>query len=421
MKKTMTILLSFIMVLLLGTFVYAGNFTMNVFNNTSGQRVIQVTGDSSLTIYARGNNVWNATYGWGISDCKGPDYVTVAQSNGQLSILYVNTSGKYRRTWASQNYVTDVIVNGVSKTWNGEVLNTVTGAYQQSTQQYTQPNYNTPNYQYNNGGYNYDYGYNNGYNYGYYDYGYNYNYNYDDYYYDRNRSRYDVYVEKSGKTWKYYDGSKTYTYTLKSGQLDYGNYEIADDVDAIGFIEDYLIYIVDDDEIWATKVGKKDEGEQIGDGFEKITYESGTNLIDYIKVDGKKYDADDIEDAIKDDGFDKDDDDDDDDDYPYVKKSGQKYTYYKSKSSKYVYTFENGSVEYKNDEILDVVDTVGFSKKGYIFMLTSDGDLYRLKVGSNSSPSWIDGGISYITVNSDYIVTKIVFDDGHSLKTSDYE
>ena len=381
MKKTMTILLSIIMVLLLCTFVYAGNFIMNVFNNSSGQRVFQTTG---LTIYARGNNIWNATYGWGIYDCKGPDYVTIAQSNGQLSILYVNTSGKYRRTWASQNYVTDVMVNGVPKTWNGEVLNTVTGAYQQSTQQYTQPNYNTPNYQYNNGGYNYNYGYNDGYNYGYYDYGYNYNYDYyDDYYYDRNRSKYDVYVEKSGKTWKYHDGSKTYTYTLKSGQLDYGNYEIADDVDAIGFIEDYLLYIVDDDEIWATKVGKKNEGEQIGDGFEKITYESGTNLIDYMKVDGKKYDADDLEDVIKDNDFYYYDDRDRDrsSSYPYVKYSSGKYTYYKSSSNKYVYEFDGDTLKYKGDVIHDNVRQIGFSNGGYLYILDYDDQLYYVKVG----------------------------------------
>ncbi|MBR3133001.1 MAG: hypothetical protein IKG42_02855, partial [Clostridia bacterium] len=118
---------------------------------------------------------------------------------------------------------------------------------------------------------------------------------------------------------------------------------------------------------------------------------------------------------------DDDDDDDDDDDYPYCKKSGHKYTFYKSKSSKYVYTFEDGSLEYKDDEIEDEVDTIGFSNAGYIYILTSDGDLYHQKVGRTDSPTWIDGDIEYMSVNSDYMVTKIVDDDGHTYKAKDYE
>jgi hypothetical protein len=365
-----------------------------VYINASGQRVLDVTynGSTVLEVVAKNGNVYNVTNKFLVtSTCKGPDYVGVAY-NSQLAtlvILWVDQSGTLWRTPATY------LQNTAQGQYTGGAINTVTssnyngsGSSSTSTTGY---GYN-PNYGYNqNGSYNSGYGYNqNGGN--------------SSYCPSNNNNKYDAYVTVSGSTYKIYDGSKTYTYKLSKDELSYNGTEIADDVEAIAFTEEYVIYFTDDNEAWAVELGRKSKGDMILEDIEKVTYVAGSGLLDYIKADGKKYDEDDVEDLI-------DDSDDKDSDYPYVKKSSKKYTFYKASSKKYTYEYDGDAVEYDDKKLCDDVEEIAFSEDGYLYMLTEDGDLYNCKVGSTTAKK-VDSDIDRIS-SSKYIV-KYVYDEDNN-------
>ena len=402
-KKIFAALLAAVMVMSISVNAFAYSL-QPPYINESGQRVLPVTDDSGrtvVTVYARGSNVYNGTYGfWVASNCKGPEYVCLRSGTDgcPIVIMWVDTSNTlwrtpynvYSPTVKQYNYsggVLNTIGNvGYYNTQSTTTQTTTTyPQYQQQTQYPTYQQSQYPTYQQTYPTYD--------------------NYN-------RYETSYDVYVTNSGNNYKYHDGSKTYSYTYKKDTLEYGSYEISDEAQAIGFIEDYICYADDDNSLYAVEIGKKSHGEKILEDITRIQYESGTNLISYVRADGKKYDADDLRDLIDDD------DDDDDDDYPEVKKSSNKYTYYKSSSKKYVYTYKNGEVEYKDDEVLDDVSAIAFSEGGYLYMLTEDDDLYQIKVGSTSSPKKVDSDIDRIKSNN-YIVKYVYDNDDNKIDVED--
>ncbi len=438
MKKTISMsIILLIMTISLLISVEAENLYQQqpVYQNDSGQRVLDVTynnGSLALRVLGRGSNIYNATNNLLITtSCKGPDYYCIAydQQNNELIILWVDTAGILWRTPANR-------VENVSKgIYSGQVLNSISSSStgNSATNGSTSYNYNTTNNTYSQGynaGYNKgysdgvnsnsynsttyssDYNYANGYTAGY-SVGYSQGQNASGY----NYNGYNDKVVKDGNYYKVTVDGKTYEYKLSRDILTYKNTEISDDVDAIAFTDEYIIYFIGD-EAYAVELGRKSEGDQILDDVEKVTYQSN-GMLDYIKADGEKLDADDIEDLI-------DDDDDDDDDYPYVRKSSKKYTFYKSSSKKYVYTYDGDTVEYDGDTVecdghdIDDIETIAFSEDGYLYILTENGNMYQLKCGKDyDEAKKVDSDIDRMKTSS-YIVD-YVYDNNKKIDIEDYE
>lgn len=372
---------------IMSTVVFAAE--ASVYNNTSGQRQIDVTNGSytMLTLVGRGGNVYDVTHQRLItSSCKGVDYFTVATgTDNSLIIMWVDSQGYL---WRTPAIVYQPICKGA---WSGSALNTVTQGVQASVQQNINYQQSYPNYQ--------------------------------PYYYQQ-----QVYNQQNQNTSNYQSDDKGY-YKLSSDDLYWyssngsNKTKLVSNVDEMAKIDDDYIIYRKDDNLYYIEYGEKNKGEFLMDEVDDIKKSSSDKLRYVITEDDEEYDEDDIRDLIDDDD---DDDDDDDRDYPYVRKSGSKYTLYKSSSRKYRYEIDDDEVTYDDDVIYraddhddDDVDCIAFTSK-YVYIFTDSGDLYQAKLGEDEEAELVEENIEKF-YESGHIFKYLKDEDGDKQYPRDYE
>ncbi|MBR3133002.1 MAG: hypothetical protein IKG42_02860 [Clostridia bacterium] len=238
-------------------------------NNSDGQRelvVKDVNGNTALKVLGKDHNVYNSTIGKLYTDnCKGPDYFGVAynQNLNQLQILWVDTSDML---WLSSASEYKPLIQGI---YSGGPINSVEIQTLETQDVMIQPT--QPNNQ-NNGQNTY-----NGTN----------------------------TLNNSGKistgTFTYTYDRINYKYKLNyKGELQFvtnvSTTVISEDVVAFGFAGKYVVYLNDDQEMYAVELARLSKGTMILDDVDGIDFSSaGTNVIANVYADRETYSAEDIE------------------------------------------------------------------------------------------------------------------------------
>lgn len=111
-------------------------------------------------------------------------------------------------------------------------------------------------------------------------------------------------IKTSGDFIYHYDG-ETYKYTLKKGVLSFtsgtATTEISRDVDVVtvAFVDKYVLYFTDDNEMYALELGKRSSGTLILEDVENIYYKDGSNVISSVIDDGENISDEDLRSQIR--------------------------------------------------------------------------------------------------------------------------